>query len=182
MTAAAPAGGTTVTLSSDDTMATVPASITIAAGGTSGSFPITTKTVTADLRIRITASAGGGSLTALMRITPENSIASLTIDPMRITAGKTATGTVTLASTAPTGGTVVTLQSAIIDAQVPGSITIAAGSKSGTFTLETRDVSKDTEIWITASVGRDFREVQIRIIPARPTSSGSNLTVGGRID
>ena len=54
LTSPAPSGGTVVTLSSDDSLATVPASITIAAGGTTGTFQISTKVVPADVRIRIT--------------------------------------------------------------------------------------------------------------------------------
>ena len=177
----APQGGLVVALSGDDTAATVPASMTIAAAATSGTFAITTKSVPADVRIGITASAGGSSMTALMRLTPENGIASLTFEATRIVGGNSTTGTVTLASKAPAGGVVVTLGSNNGDALVPASITVAANGTSGTFTLETRDVSKDTEAWITASVGRDIREVQIRVIP-KSSSTATGLTVGATID
>jgi hypothetical protein len=139
--------------------------------------------VPSDVQIRITASAGGVSLTALIRVTPENAIASLTLNPNRVRGGESTTGTVTLSSKAPVGGTVVMLKSAIIDARVPDSITIAAGATSGTFTIETRDVSKDTEIWITASVGRDSREVQIRLLPpVRSGTSSGGISIGATID
>lgn len=179
---AAPAGGMAIALAVDDTAATVPASITIPQGATSGAFTIDTKTVSADLRIRVTASAGGSSLTALMRLTPENDIASLTVSPSTITAQQTATGKVTLSSAAGSGGAVVSLESSIFDAQVPDKITIAAGGTSGTFTVETRDVSKDTESWITATFGRDSRSVQIRITPAFAVAGTGTVVVGGVVE
>jgi len=179
----APGGGLVVALSSDDTAATVPASMTIAESATGGTFAITTRTVQADVRIGITASAGGSSMTALMRLTPENGIASLTFEGgTRIVGGNSTTGTVTLSSTAPADGVVVRLSSNSGDALVPASITIAANGTSGTFTLETRDVSKDTEAWITASAGRDIREVQIRMISKSSPAATGLITVGVTID
>lgn len=183
LAAPAPAGGTSVTLTADDTAASVPASITIAEGGTRGTLTITTTVVPSDVRIGITASAAGGSLTALMRLTPNHAISSLTVEPRVIRGGRSATGTVTLSSNAPASGAVVLLESAIIDASVPSSVTVASGGRTGTFTVETRDVSKDTEIWITASVGRDVLEYQIRLIPDRPTASSSGtVTIGGVVE
>ena len=183
LAAAAPAGGTTVTLSSDDAAATLPSSIAVAQGGTRGTFTIATKATASDVRIRITASAGGGSLTALMRITPENGLAALDVSPSRIVSGNTATGTVTLASISPAGGTVVQLSASNNDARMPGSITIAAGETTGTFTVEAADVSRDTETRITASIGRDQRDVLIRILPARSGgASTGTVTIGGVVE
>jgi hypothetical protein len=182
LSAPAPAGGTTVTLSSDEHMATVPGSITIAQGGTSGTFSITTSVVSADLRIRITATAGTDTLTALMRLTPENGIAALSVSPSRITGGDSATGTVTLASVSPAGGTVVSLSSNVVDARVPVSVTIAAGGTSGTFTIETADVSNDREAWIGATVGRDTREVQVRLLTRRASGATGSVTIGGVVE
>jgi subtilase family serine protease len=62
----------------------------------------------------------------------------LSLSPASVIAGKTTTGTVTLSSAAPTGGTVVTLSSSSANATVPASITVAAGSTSGTFTVTTK--------------------------------------------
>ena len=60
LTEAAPTGGIGVTLaSSDTTAATVPATVTVAAGRTQASFSITTKAVTSSATAWITASYGG---------------------------------------------------------------------------------------------------------------------------
>ena len=180
--APAPTGGMTVALTSDDTAATVPSSVTVAQGGTQAAFTIATRVTASDVRIRITASAGGGSLTALMRITPENGIAALDVSPSRIVSGTTATGTVTLASTSPAGGRVVQLSASNNDARLPSSITIAAGAKTGTFTVEAADVSSDTETRITASIGRDQRDAQVRILPARSGAASGTVTIGGVVE
>lgn len=175
----APEGGVVIALASDDTAARVPASVTIAHGGTSGSFTITTREVPSDVRIRITASAEGESRTALIRLTPVNKF-SLSIDPVIIGAGKSATGTVTLNSTF-SGSTVVTLSSDKTDARVPATLTIAQGNKSGTFTIETAGVSTPTEVWIEATVGRETRSVQIRVTPAAVGANTGSLTFGGKV-
>ncbi|HYR87414.1 MAG TPA: hypothetical protein VE422_25245 [Terriglobia bacterium] len=71
LTAAAPAGGTVVTLSSNNMgVATVPASVTVAAGATSATFQVTTKAVANSTSVTITGSAGGVSRTATLTVTP----------------------------------------------------------------------------------------------------------------
>jgi hypothetical protein len=71
LTGAAPSGGATVTLASNNTSAaTVPASVTVTAGATSANFTVTTKSVTASTAVMITASFGGVSRTATLTVTP----------------------------------------------------------------------------------------------------------------
>src|SRR2546427_11718171 len=60
----APAGGAQVTLSSNDPAAVVPASVTVAPGGTSAGFSLTTSAVAASTAVSISASYGGGTQTA----------------------------------------------------------------------------------------------------------------------
>ncbi len=183
LSAAAPAGGLTVALAADDTAATVPASMTVAEGASTGTFVITSKEIPAEVRIRITATAEGTSLTAWIRVTTRTPM-TLTVDPVRIIGGEDATATVTIKSSAPAGGTVVRLASEGGDAIVPSTMTIAQGARSGTFAIQTRDVSRDTEVWIHASEGADTGSVQIRLVPRRPTSGGSgsgSITLGGTI-
>ena len=70
LNAKAPAGGFTVSLSSANTAAaTVPSSVQVGAGQTSGTFPVTTKTVTANTSAQLTASAQGVSATANLGVT-----------------------------------------------------------------------------------------------------------------
>ena len=182
---AAPAGGLSVALAADETVVTVPASMTIAAGATSGTFTTTTKSVSSDVRIRITASAGGSSLTALMRLTPRITVSTLSVEQANLRGGDSTTGTATLSSAAPSGGTVVILAANNEDARIPGSITVAAGSRSGTFTIETRGVSKVTEVrigaWVSGDRPSDPLTIEIRLGPG-PAGSSGRITVGAKID
>jgi len=67
LSAAAPSGGLSVTIASDDpSTATVPASITIPAGATSGTFSIKTTAATVNRSATISARGGGVSASAVL--------------------------------------------------------------------------------------------------------------------
>lgn len=79
ISASAPAGGTTVTLtSSNPAVAAVPASVTVASGSTSAAFSVTTTAVAAATQVTITASLGGTRTTNLT-VTPPALAASFTV-------------------------------------------------------------------------------------------------------
>jgi hypothetical protein len=59
------------------------------------------------------------------------------MNPSSVVAGNSSTGTVTLNMAAPSGGALVGLSSTNSFVQVPGTITIAAGQTTGTFTATT---------------------------------------------
>src|SRR5205823_6339568 len=68
-TQTAPTGGLVVTLSSSDTtVATVPASVTIAAGASSASFTVSTSAGTTTRTATITGSAGGATQSAVLTV------------------------------------------------------------------------------------------------------------------
>lgn len=179
----APAGGLTLSVTADDTSATVPSTVTAAQGATTATFTITTKAVSSDVRIRVTVSAGSSSLTALVRITPLVTVKSLTVADTRIRGGTSTTATVTLSASNTRGATIVSLESERSDdVRVPSSITIASGATTGTFTVETRDVSAQEETWIHARVGSTTRQsVQVRVVPSRSGAS-SGLSIRAIID
>ena len=79
LTAAAPAEGFVVGLSEASSAVTVPASVTVAAGATTATFPITTSAVTASTPVTISAAAGGVTRTATLTVTPPASTAVLTV-------------------------------------------------------------------------------------------------------
>jgi hypothetical protein len=79
LTAAAPAGGFGVSLSSSSTAATVPASVSVAQGATSATFAISTSAVTTSTPVTITASAAGVTRTATLTVTPPSQQATLTV-------------------------------------------------------------------------------------------------------
>jgi probable HAF family extracellular repeat protein len=69
LSAAAPSGGVAVALSSSDTsVATVPASVTVPAGATSATFTVSTRSVSSDRTVTISASYGGVTRTATLTV------------------------------------------------------------------------------------------------------------------
>ncbi|PYR49161.1 MAG: hypothetical protein DMF95_12720 [Acidobacteria bacterium] len=125
LTSAAPAGGIGVTLTSSNGAATVPGSVTVAAGATSATAAIATTSVTASTVATITANAGGVTRTAGLTVAPP-----------------AATGTATLTVTA-TGRSGEGVTSS------PAGINVAVGSTgSAPFTT-------GTSITLTISNGRD---------------------------
>jgi hypothetical protein len=102
----------------------------------------------------------------------------LTIDPATVRSGSTMTGTVTLDDPAPAGGVAVTIESSNTDARVPASVSVGGGNRSATFTINTADVSNDTEVTITATYSGVSKSVQVRIQPLfRP----ARVTIAGKV-
>ena len=84
--------------------------------------------------------------------TSNPSVSSLSLNPSTLIGGNTSQATVTLNGQAPAGGATVTLTSSNPSAAVvPTSITIASGSTSGTFTINTSLVTVSTQATITAT-------------------------------
>ncbi len=149
----APAGGAVVNLSSNNSLAVVPPSVTIAAGATSAGATVTTTGVSSKTTATLTGSFGGSNLTAVLTLTPEIP-SSLKFSPTSLVGGLSTTGTVTLG--APTvSDTAVALSivsggSAI--ASIPSSVTVPAGSSTATFTVVTNAVNASTTAKISASL------------------------------
>lgn len=102
LTAAAPSGGARVSLSSNNTAVTVPATVTIAAGATTASFSAVYSTVTSAHAVTLTASFGGISTTFVLQLNV--TAASLGVSTSSIAFGNVdlntpATQSVTLTST-----------------------------------------------------------------------------------
>jgi hypothetical protein len=72
LSGAAPSGGAAVTLSSSNTSAaTVPASVTVAAGNTSATFPVSSSAVATSTPVTISASYAGLTKTASLTVNPQ---------------------------------------------------------------------------------------------------------------
>jgi hypothetical protein len=129
LSAAAPSGGTVVTLSSNNSnAATVPASITIAAGATSGTFTVTSRTVTTSASVIISGASGGVTRTGTLTVNPAAG------------GGGTGTATLTVSATGRSGERVTSN---------PAGINVSVGS-SGSAPFNT-----GTSITLTVSNGRD---------------------------
>ena len=82
---------------------------------------------------------------------PENSLALV---PRYLVGGKSSTGTITLASPAPSGGVTVALKSSMTTAAtVPPTATVAAGQTTTSFPISTNVVVQDSPLYISATFG-----------------------------
>jgi hypothetical protein len=173
LTGAAPAGGVLVSLSSDNSAATVPASVTVAAGSTSATFSVTASAVTTTTTATITAFSNSTSRTAVLTITAPTVISSVALNPGSVTRGASSTGTVTLSSAAPTAGVSVTLSSNNAAAAVPASVTVAAGSTTATFTVTTTAGTTAATATITASYNGASKTAALAVTVSTALSSVS---------
>lgn len=163
---AAPAGGTTVTLTSSDPNAlSLPASTTIPEGYAFSPAPLllTLGQVTAPTPVTITASTGSSAVSVSITVDPP-SLKSLSLTST-ITGGAPADGTLLLNGTAPPAGATVKLASDTAAVHVPAQVTVAAGSGSAQFTVQTDAVTTNTTATVTASWNGGSVSSQITLTP-----------------
>src|SRR5689334_19408170 len=162
----APAGGALVTLTSNSPSVSPPASVVVAAGDFSTSFPITTSSVTANTTATVTASYAGASAQAQVTLTAQQPPASLTLSPTSTTGlGGSSFATVTLASPSSTDQILQVASSNPAVASVPNGVTIPAGSTTGGFNIFTSSVSTQTVVTISVSGGGVTRTANLTVNP-----------------
>ena len=153
LSAAAPTGGSVVTLSDNSSAITTPASATVAAGASTASFTVTAGSVTSTQSVTITAALNGSSTTAAVTVTaPAVTLTKLACSPTSVAAGASSTCTVTLSAAAPTGGSVVTLSDNSSAITTPASATVAAGASTASFTVTAGSVTSTQSVTITAAL------------------------------
>jgi Domain of unknown function (DUF4082)/Bacterial Ig-like domain len=168
LTQAAPSGGIVVNLSSNNaSVASVPVSVTVAAGNTTATFTVTTNVVSTPALATVTATYGN-SMAATLTVNPPIP-SSLSANPASVVGGGTSTATVTLNGPAPTGGATVALSSGNTGvATVPPTVVVNAGATTATFIITTTVVATTTTVSITATYGGSNTSVSLTITP--PTS------------
>ncbi len=150
LNAVAPSTGTVVTLRSSSAAAVVPASVTIASGHTSATFTVSTSAVSGTTTATISGTYTTTASANLTITAPQ--VRTVSMSPTSVSGGLQSTGTVTLTGVAPQSGVVVSLSSSKTSAaQVPASVTVAAGNSTATFTVTTTPVSSSTTSTITAA-------------------------------
>jgi len=179
----APAGGASVSLSSSDvTVATVPATINIAQGASTGTFTITTLAQSFGTSATISAAYHGLTKSAVLAVTITGALSSISVSPLLLEGGGSATGTVYLNTVAPSGGAVVVLSSSSGAANVPASITVTAGLSSATFPISTTAVAAQTAVTISGTYPSTTTKTTTLTVLPSPTPSSVTLapsTVAG---
>ena len=182
---APPSQPVTVTLtSSNTTVARVPSSITVPAGTMQASFTISTSQVAGSTASTISAAFDGSVQTESIIVKPANPppadavLTGYTVNPGQVTAGASATGTVTLQSAAPAGGVPVDLSSQLPTvASVPASVIVPAGATSATFTITTSPSTFTTVVSLSASLNGAIRSTTITVNAASSSTSLSALSL-----
>ncbi len=171
---AAPAGGLIVALSNDTPgAATVPASVVIPGGSSTVSLPVTTVSVSAVTVAKITATLNGVPLSATLTVLPIQ-VTGLTINPLRVILGGSATGTVTINVPAPVGGLAVSLSSGSASVTVPATITIPAGTVSATFAATGAAVGTAN---LAAALGGQTQTASLTVLSAPGTTYPTGLNL-----
>ena len=129
----APSGGSAVAITTNNTVLTVPPSVTVPAKSTSTTFNANLGAITTTQTALVTANLSGSSQTADLTLVAPTLVSTLACSPTSVYPGASTTCTVTLNQPAPTGGSIVALGDNNALLTVPASVTVAAGAISATF-------------------------------------------------
>lgn len=145
------AGVSVKLINPDSSVLTMPASVLIPTGSTTGTFTVTTKPIKADATYNVgaqflTDTAVNGTLKVL-----GHKIASIKFNPTPLVGGDKATATVTLNYPAPASTSFkVTLSTTATAIKIPTSVTIPAGASTATFEITSKNVTADVDAVISA--------------------------------
>lgn len=161
LTAPAPAGGARVDLStSDDSAARVPSHAVFTSGEKTVGFNISTTAVSANRTVQIFAKSEQSTRTTNLTVVPPPPparLASFGLSPATLPAGGKSVGTLLLTDAAPPPSGVV-VQVASDDhslADVPASVTVPSGQRTGSFEVKTTSVTISKSVRITVSSGSE---------------------------
>ena len=158
----APAGGSTVTLTASDPAVGVPGSVLVPASATAMTFTATAGRVSADRRVLLTATLNGGSQSFPLTLVGPGTVSALHCAPAGLSSGMSSSCTVYLPK--PDLAAVnVTLSSDHASVTVPGSVAVATGAVSATFTASAGTVPADGAANITASLNGTSQSFRISL-------------------
>ncbi len=165
VTLSGPAGApTAIILSSDNGHAIPPLSVTIPAGASEATFPITTLNPPSRQIATISANLGTSTKNATLTLNP-NVLIGLDLAEPAVTGGATATGIVRLLAPAPPGGIVVTLSTDTPVVVIPPSVTVPNGETSATFSIQTFPTHSALSATIEAVLNSFNQKVEIIVLP-----------------
>jgi hypothetical protein len=174
--APAPTGGLTLNLiSGHPSYASVPSSVTIPAGATSASFPITTVAVPTDVEATIRVAAGSTEQRGVLHIKPQlPTLTSLTMNSP-VAGGSEATGTLTFSAPLPNirwpaggHGVRIRLSDPTVGGVISGGEWIAPGVATHTFRIFTRGLPTTRTLTVTAALDRTTLSAPLTVNAAPP--------------
>jgi hypothetical protein len=153
--------GVVISLSSNNAVAVVPATVTINPGSATASFTVTTKAVNYTAKPAITASYNGMTLVGTLTVV---GLSGVSLSPTSVTGGSGSTATVTLTGPAP-NSVVVSLSSNNAAAAVPPAVTVTSGSSTAVFGVTTTAGNSSTSATIGASFGGLTQTAVLKVGP-----------------
>jgi outer membrane protein assembly factor BamB len=178
-----PGGDTVVNLTSSSAAFVLPKTITVPAGDTSASLSVTPAAVLKATTVKLTATYFASSVSTSFDLQPA-SIASITFNPSTVTVGSSSTGTVTLTSVAPAGGSSIKLTSSVSTVKAPAQVTVHEGQTSVTFNVTTSASTKVGEATITGTLNNVSQTGTLQLIQVIELSNftiSPDTIVGGSI-
>jgi uncharacterized protein (TIGR03437 family) len=174
LSGAAPAGGATVQVSSDNSAAVPPATVLIPFGSSSATFSIPTSAVTATQTATLTASFGRSSKTAQLTVVP---VLQLALKSDAVVGGSSVNGTITLGEPAPVTGAAANVQcDNRTIAQPPLTVTVPSGQTSVAFTMATTAVTAAQTVTISVTYAGLTQSASLAVNPVG-SASLSTLTI-----
>jgi hypothetical protein len=150
----APSSSFAVKLSSNETSASVPTTVTFVAGKATATFTATTSVVTAKEKAVVTGTDPNGATstgTLVVNVPVVIDVDALDLAPSSVKNGDSSEATVKLSGEAPSGGLTLTVSSDSTFATPPSSVVVSAGKRSASFTVKTGTVSSDSVATITVT-------------------------------
>ena len=181
VTLAGPApAGTSATVSSNNAKVTVPGSVAVTTGQSSGTFTATVAAPSSNQTATVTVTLNGVSQTATISLVVP-SLSSVSCNPSTLGASQSSTCTVTLSGNAAVS-TLVGLASNKTALQVPANVTVAPGSSTATFSATALSVTSNDVAVVTATLNSVSKTANINLaassqlggVACVPTSLGSN--------
>ncbi len=183
LNAAAPSGGFAVSLASNNSAVTVPASVTVTAGSTTASFTATVSSVNSSQAVTLTASANSVAKTFALQLGAALPVLNaLSCTSGSLTGAGTDSCTVTLSGAAPSGGFAVSLASNNSAVTVPASVTVTAGSTTASFTATVSSVSSSQTVTLTATANSVAKTFALQLGAGVPTLTVATTVAFGNVD
>jgi uncharacterized protein (TIGR03790 family) len=157
--------GMPVTVKGDrpDVVILPPKPMIISEGSNGIRFPIETKTPKDKTVVTVSTSAGGTTLSNTLVVYPL--LDGIVLKQLRVKGGATVGATMSLFTPAPSGGALLKLTTSNPSAVVPSEVKVAEGTRSATFSINTKAVSSVTSVDITASFDGASRTVTLICTP-----------------
>ena len=172
LSSVAPSGGASVALvSSNTSVATVPAVVMVLEGASSAAFTVATS---APGTSSISAAMGGVSAAATLTVTSIAALSTLALSTNSVVGGDSVVGTVTLTDAAGPGGAAVLL-SAADPVSLPASVTVLSGQRSASFAVSTRPVGGT----IVANIRASYAGASAAAILSVTPPASANAAVAG---